>query len=161
MQVTAREPLLHRLDLELALAHVLEVLGRPEEHVDQRPDERHDRSEEPLEIWDGAHNVAGVGWLLGRLPSRRYVVVASILADKNVDGMLEALSVLGDAFVATRSSNARALPAAELARRAARFFPSTEVVEDPAEARKRGRELAGPDGALLVTGSLYLLADLS
>ena len=36
----AAEALLHRLDLELALAHVLEVLGRPEEHVDQRPDER-------------------------------------------------------------------------------------------------------------------------
>ena len=31
--------LLHGLDLELALAHVLEVLGRPEEHVDQRADE--------------------------------------------------------------------------------------------------------------------------
>src|SRR2546430_15304322 len=43
VQVTAREPLLHRLDLELALAHVLEVLRRPEEHVDQRPDEgRHE-----------------------------------------------------------------------------------------------------------------------
>ena len=33
--VAPREPLLHRLDLELALAHVLEVLGRPEEHVDR------------------------------------------------------------------------------------------------------------------------------
>ena len=39
-QVAGAEPLLHRLDLELALAHVLEVLRRPEEHVDQRPDER-------------------------------------------------------------------------------------------------------------------------
>src|SRR5688500_8490442 len=34
------ERLLHRLDLELPLAHVLEILRRPEEHVEQRPEER-------------------------------------------------------------------------------------------------------------------------
>jgi hypothetical protein len=34
-------------------------------------------------------------------------------------------------------------------------------VPDPASAVARGRELAGADGALLVTGSLYLLADLN
>src|SRR5689334_14393632 len=41
-QVARAEPLLHCLDLEFALAHVLEVLRRTEEHVDQRPNERHD-----------------------------------------------------------------------------------------------------------------------
>ena len=39
VEVAAREPLLHRLDLELALAHVLEVLRRAEEHVDERADD--------------------------------------------------------------------------------------------------------------------------
>jgi dihydrofolate synthase / folylpolyglutamate synthase len=152
-----------RANAALALAAAETFLGEPVEPVSDVsvPGRLEHRSEEPLEIWDGAHTVAGVGWLLGRLPSRRYVVVASILADKNVDGMLEALSVLGDALVATRSSNARALPAAELAGRAARFFAAVEAVDDPAQARARGRELAGPEGALLVTGSLYLLADLS
>ena len=38
VEVAAGEPLLHRLDLELPLAHVLEVLRRPEEHVDERAD---------------------------------------------------------------------------------------------------------------------------
>jgi folylpolyglutamate synthase/dihydropteroate synthase len=33
-------------------------------------------------------------------------------------------------------------------------------VDDPEDALARARELAGPDGAVLVTGSLYLLADL-
>ena len=42
VQVAAAEPLLHRADLELALAHVLEVLGRAEEHVDHRAEERDD-----------------------------------------------------------------------------------------------------------------------
>src|SRR6185503_5987349 len=63
------------------------------------------RGEQPLEIWDGAHNLAGVGYLLPRLPSRQYVVVASILADKRPELMLEALSVLGGTLVATQSSN--------------------------------------------------------
>src|SRR4051794_11246380 len=45
VQVAAREALLHRLDLELALTNVLEVLGRAEEHVDQRADERRHQAE--------------------------------------------------------------------------------------------------------------------
>src|SRR2546423_1732987 len=44
--VGRREAILDRLDLELALAHVLEVFGRPEEHVDERPEVRdHQRDE--------------------------------------------------------------------------------------------------------------------
>ena len=46
VQVALREAILHRLDLELALAHVLEVLRRPEEHVDERAEERHDDADE-------------------------------------------------------------------------------------------------------------------
>jgi dihydrofolate synthase / folylpolyglutamate synthase len=117
------------------------------------------RGESPLEIWDGAHNLAAVGYALPRLPARdEYVLVLSILDDKNVDGMLAAFSVLGDRLVATTSPHSRALPAEDLARRAQPFFRGIEVVPDPAVAVARGRALAGPEGALLVSGSLYLLA---
>jgi dihydrofolate synthase / folylpolyglutamate synthase len=118
-------------------------------------------SEEPLEIHDGAHTLDGIGWLLPRLPDRRYVVVASILRDKDAEGMLAALSAVGEALVATRSSNSRALPAAELATLGGRWFPKTETEEDPSAALARARSIAGRDGAILVTGSLYLLADLA
>jgi dihydrofolate synthase/folylpolyglutamate synthase len=152
-------------NLALALAAVESFLGRP---VDPTPAEdvwvpgRLERvSEDPLEIWDGAHNLAGVGWLLAHLPTRRYVVVASILADKDADGMLAALSALGDTIVATASSNERALPPADLAERARPFFKQVSTVADPAEAVATAREAAGDEGAVLVTGSLYLLADLA
>ena len=79
----------------------------------------------------------------------------------NVRMMLEALSVLGDTLVATESSNARSLPAAELAELAGKRFARVETVPDAATARRRALELAGLDGAVLVTGSLYLLAQLS
>src|SRR6185312_6162547 len=117
--------------------------------------------EAPLEIWDGAHNLSGVGYVLARLPSRSYVVVASILGDKDVDGMLAALSALGAIFVATTSSNERALPADALAGRAGRFFARVEAVPAPGSALELARELAGAEGAVFVTGSLYLLADLA
>ena len=119
------------------------------------------RRDDPLEIWDGAHNLAGVGYLLPRLPSRRFTVVTSILADKDADAMLGGLSALGDTLVATTSSNPRALPAAALADIARRHFANVEAVEAPSNAVARARTLAGRDGAVLVTGSLYLLADLS
>jgi len=119
------------------------------------------RGESPLEIWDGAHNLAGVAYLLPRLPEREYVLVSSILEDKRPDLMLEALSVLGRVLVATQSSNTRSIPAGELAIRAERYFDHVETVVDPAEARRRALALAGPDGGVLVSGSLYLLSDLS
>ena len=101
----------------------------------------------PLEIWDGAHNLAGVGYLLTRVPRADWVVVASILADKDAAGMLAALSALGSTLVATASSNPRALPAEDLAALARAYFMRVEVVEEPVPALTRGRELAGADGA--------------
>ena len=109
------------------------------------------------EIRDGAHNLPGVEWLLPRLPGGRYTVVASILEDKDVDAMLERLAEAGDRLVATTSSNARALSAEALAERGRLWFDEVEAVADPLAALERAR-MHPP---VLVTGSLYLLADLA
>jgi dihydrofolate synthase/folylpolyglutamate synthase len=109
------------------------------------------------EIRDGAHNPGGVRWLVEHLPPDDYTVMASILADKDVDAMLEALSVVGRRLVACRSSNPRALPADELAAHARGRFERVEARDDPSEALALAHELGEP---VLVTGSLYLLADL-
>jgi dihydrofolate synthase / folylpolyglutamate synthase len=156
----ARVVIAGRSNLALGLAAAEAFLGRPVDgHVDvQLPGRLERLGEDPFEIWDGAHNLAGLGYLLPRLPTARYVVVASILADKDVDGMLAALSVLGDRLVATSSTNERALSAADLARRGAPFFARVEAIEDPVEALRHARALCEP---VLVTGSLYLLADLA
>jgi dihydrofolate synthase / folylpolyglutamate synthase len=149
-----------RSNLALALAAAEAFLGRPVDgHVDARlPGRLEHVSEDPLEIWDGAHNLAGVGYVLPRLPSARYVVLASILADKDVDGMLAALSAVAGRLVATSSASLRALSAADLAERAGPYFAEIDAVEDPVEALAFARSLGEP---LLVTGSLYLLADLA
>jgi dihydrofolate synthase / folylpolyglutamate synthase len=109
------------------------------------------------EVWDGAHTPGGADWLLERLPAREYVLCVSILGDKRVDELIERLAKAGSVLVATRSSHSRALPEGELAARAERHFDHVEAIADPHEALARARELGG---AVLVTGSLYLLADL-
>jgi dihydrofolate synthase/folylpolyglutamate synthase len=110
------------------------------------------------EVRDGAHTPEAVDWLSARLPERGgYVVVCSLLADKDADAILERLARVGRTLVATTSSNPRALPAAQVAARAAAWFDTVEAIDDPGEALRRARAIGGPR---LVTGSLYLLADL-
>ena len=109
------------------------------------------------EVWDGAHTPEAVEWLLARLPKRDYVVCASILGDKRVHELLDRLGRAGRTLVATRSSNARALSERELAAAGIRHFDHVQAFADPHQALARARVLGGP---VLVTGSLYLLADL-
>jgi dihydrofolate synthase/folylpolyglutamate synthase len=136
-------------------------IGRPLErevdvYVPGRLDWRGER-----ELWDGAHNADGVDWLLAHLPDRDWIVVASILGDKDAGRMLSTLARVSKTLVATRSSSPRALEAPALARVAGPLFGTVEVVAEPAAAIARARELAGARGTVLVTGSLYLLSDLA
>jgi dihydrofolate synthase / folylpolyglutamate synthase len=111
------------------------------------------------EVRDGAHTPEAADWLLERLPERgRYVVVASILEDKDAGGILDRLARAGDALVATRSSNERALPAAAVAGAGRAAFATVAEIDDPSAALDYARSLGRP---VLVTGSLYLLADLA
>ena len=108
------------------------------------------------EIRDGAHNPDGARWLAAQLERSDYTVVASILRDKDADAMLTTLATRGRRLIATTSTNGRALGAEELARLAAAHFGDVEVEPDPLAALERARR----HPPVLVTGSLYLLADL-
>jgi dihydrofolate synthase / folylpolyglutamate synthase len=123
-------------------------------------------SDGPLVFHDGAHNPAGAVALAEALPEvvagRRLVAVIGVLDDKDAASMLQALLPVCDAAVFTRSSNPRSLPPATLEALAAQVGgPSeSECVADPRAAVERARELAGPGGAVIATGSIYLVADL-
>jgi dihydrofolate synthase / folylpolyglutamate synthase len=108
-------------------------------------------------VLDGAHTPEAADWLLSRLPDGEHVLCVSILRDKDAGAILERLARAGSTLVATRSSNDRALDEKELARNAEPYFQHVETVADPHRALERAQEL-GP--RVLVTGSLYLLADL-
>jgi dihydrofolate synthase/folylpolyglutamate synthase len=126
------------------------------EVVDQRP----------LVLHDGAHNPAGATALAAALPEvvggrRPFVVVLSVLEDKAAADMLVPLLPLADHLVFTRCANPRALSPATLESLSEQLGgPPAEIVADPVAALERARALAGAGGAVLATGSIYLIADL-
>ena len=122
-------------------------------------------AEDPLTIYDGAHNGEGAAALAQALPEvvgdRPLVAVVAILDDKDANGMLGALLPLCQAVVFTRAPSPRSLPAGTLESLAERLGgPPTETVAEPRAAVARARELAGPEGAVVATGSIYLVAVL-
>jgi dihydrofolate synthase / folylpolyglutamate synthase len=123
--------------------------------------------EEPLTLLDGAHNPEGMAALAEALTEpfaagrRPVVAVMSILDDKDAAGMLSTLMPKCDSLVLTSSQNPRALPPPTLASLAEQLGgPPSEVIRDPRAALSRARELAGPEGLVVATGSIYLVADL-
>ena len=136
---------------------VAEVAGRV-----QVPGRMQVVAQRPLTMYDGAHNPSGVEALAQTLPGARpLIAVVSILDDKDAAGMLRALVGKISGAVFTSSRNPRALSPATLASLAEQLGgPPSEIVRDPRQAVDRARELAGPEGAVLATGSIYLVADL-
>jgi dihydrofolate synthase/folylpolyglutamate synthase len=142
---------------------VAEAAGRA-----QVPGRLQQVAEAPLTVYDGAHNPSGVQALVEALPEavgdRPLVAVVSVLDDKDAAGMLRPLLPRCAAIVLTASANRRALSPATLASLAAQLGgvggDDIEIVTDPRAAVARARELAGPDGAVVATGSIYLVADL-
>jgi dihydrofolate synthase / folylpolyglutamate synthase len=123
--------------------------------------------EHPLTLLDGAHNPDGIAALAEALAEPwaaghdRVVAVISILDDKDAAGMLSQLLPLCDALVLTASQNPRALPPPTLQSLASQLGgPPSEVIRNPRAALERARELAGPNGLVVATGSIYLVADL-
>jgi dihydrofolate synthase/folylpolyglutamate synthase len=118
-------------------------------------------------VLDGAHNADGMSALAESLPEflggRPLVAVLSVLDDKDAAAMLATLLGLCSGAVFTANANPRALPAATLASLAAQSGtpPVVRVQPDPRRAVEAAREIAGPDGVVLATGSIYLVADLS
>ena len=123
-------------------------------------------AQRPLVVHDGAHNPAGARALAESLEEvlgerRPRVAVIGVLEDKDAAGMLAALIGRFDHFVFTRSHNPRSLSPATLVTLAEKLGgPPAETVAEPEAALERAVALAGPGGAVLATGSIYLIADL-
>jgi dihydrofolate synthase / folylpolyglutamate synthase len=163
-----------RGNFALAAAAAEAFLGRPLEERAVRaaaaetvvPGRLERVGERPLTLFDGAHNPSGAHALAASLPDvlgdrRPRVGVIGVLEDKDAAGMLETLLPHVDRMVFTRPANPRSLSPATLVTLAEKLGgPPAETVPEPRAALARARELAGADGAVLATGSIYLIADL-
>jgi dihydrofolate synthase / folylpolyglutamate synthase len=119
----------------------------------------------PTTVYDGAHNPGGMAALAealdGFVEGRRLVACVSILDDKDAAGMLRELLPLCSEVICTANANPRALTPATLQSLCRQLGgPPARTVPDPRRALDEARTAAGPGGVVVVTGSIYLIADL-
>lgn len=116
----------------------------------------------PALLLDGAHNPAGAHALARFLEEEklRPVALFGALSDKNWMEMIEALAPQLSAVVATEPPSERRLEAMFPAREFARAGVVATVVQDVGYALRTAKAQAGPDGIVLVCGSLYLVGDV-
>jgi dihydrofolate synthase / folylpolyglutamate synthase len=121
----------------------------------------------PTVLADGAHNPHGVRALAASLsavsrPSPRVLLLA-VMRDKAYPEMLDQLLPLADAVVCTQAVEPRSLTAAELSADVRKAGGPQMVRETPdaESAYAVALRLAGAEGSVLITGSLYLLEDLA
>jgi len=118
----------------------------------------------PLIMLDGAHNADGVAVLADSLneeyPTTRWRLVLGVMGDKNVEAMMTSLAPLVEGVVTTAPKSERSVPPVELADRIRDLVDNPILVADDVElALDMARAEAGPEGAVLVAGSLYLVGE--
>lgn len=118
---------------------------------------------QPTMIVDGAHNPDKARALVAALhtlfPGRQVTFVLGMVADKDSRAMLDILLPLTDQVVTTQVPvYHRATAAAEgLAEAARAHGVSATAIPDVEEAVRTALTLAGPEGIVCATGSLYLV----
>jgi len=120
----------------------------------------------PFVMVDGAHNADGVATLVASLqeeyPTTRWRILLGVMGEKNVDLMIEHLAPIAAGVVTTAVDSKRALSAVELAKKVAKALPDIPVVaSDSVEfGLDMARAEAGATGAVLATGSLYMVGEV-
>ncbi len=118
---------------------------------------------QPLVVLDGAHNPAGAQVLAAALAeafawSRLHLVIA-VSANKDLDGIVTALAPLVDRAYAARNASERSADADRVAGALSRAELPTKTFDSVEEALAAARDSAAQDDLILVTGSLYTVAD--
>jgi dihydrofolate synthase/folylpolyglutamate synthase len=118
---------------------------------------------EPEYVFDAAHNPAGAWALRSTLSAcyedRRVIFVFGAMKDKAIGEMAEILFPLAERVIATHADNPRAATPQEIREAASRTSTTIEDAEDVAAALARVRSLAGPEGVVVITGSIYIVGE--
>ncbi len=122
-------------------------------------------SAEPTVIIDGAHNEEGVKALVGNVremfPSRRLLFVVAILRDKRLDRMIdEDICAIADRLYIAKNQSDRAADIEEQANVARTTKTPFEVADGVVNAVQRAVKEAAKDDIVVITGSLYTIAEV-
>jgi len=117
----------------------------------------------PEFVLDVAHNPAGAWALRSALSTyyedRRIIFVFGAMRDKAIGEISEILFPLAESVIATCAENPRSATPEEIRDAASRTGSEIEVRRDVTSALERARRLAGADGIVVVTGSIYLVGE--
>jgi dihydrofolate synthase / folylpolyglutamate synthase len=117
----------------------------------------------PETVLDVAHNPAGAWALRSALSehydNRRLIFLFGAMRDKAISEMTEILFPLAERVIATRPDNPRSVSPEEIQQAGNRTGSEIEAVSEIAAALDRARAAAGPDGVVVVTGSIYLVGE--
>ncbi|MEZ5491851.1 MAG: bifunctional tetrahydrofolate synthase/dihydrofolate synthase [Gammaproteobacteria bacterium] len=119
-------------------------------------------------VLDVAHNPAAAKLLKNRLAAakanspvaRQVLLVLAIMADKDVEGFVQALDSVVDIWYIAQVNQPRCLAAQKLAERMEPIISSQPVTvcQDVVSAYQQACEHAGPDDLVVVTGSFLTVA---
>ena len=118
--------------------------------------------ERPLVVCDTGHNVGGWNYLVGQIKAqacRRLRIVFGMVDDKDIDRILAMLPREAD-FYWTQASSHRAIPAAQVAGKAAAIGLRGRSYTTVGEAWQQALADASPEDFIFVGGSSYVVADL-
>jgi dihydrofolate synthase/folylpolyglutamate synthase len=120
-------------------------------------------SQRPYVILDGAHNLMAARrlgrFLKQNLTGRRITMVAGILDDKPYRAILRDLVTPCTRLIITRARIDRSLPVEKLEAAARPLIDDIETVPDVADAVRHAIATSGPDDAVCVAGSLYVVGE--
>jgi dihydrofolate synthase/folylpolyglutamate synthase len=120
--------------------------------------------ERPEIYLDGAHNPGAARELAGFLEEnfrgRRVYLLFGAMRDKAVDEVSGILFPHAAEVILTRPATPRAVSAAQLAEMAGHHAARFAVIADAEKALEAAIEKAGPEDAIFITGSLYLVGQL-
>jgi len=115
----------------------------------------------PPLLLDGAHNVSGALALAEALRSEPpFVLVFGSMADKDVAAVGKQLFPLAQAVVVTQAPGERAATPVDIVARVGPVPPPVRREPGIGRALALAERLAGPDGLVVVAGSLYLVGDV-
>lgn len=117
----------------------------------------------PEYVFDVAHNPAGAWALRSTLSAvyedRPLTFVFGAMRDKAIREIAEILFPLAERVIATRADNPRSATPDEIREAAVRTSTDIEEAPDVASAMERASAVAGPQGVVVVTGSIYIVGE--
>jgi len=115
----------------------------------------------PRVLLDGAHNASGAAALGEALRGEPpFVLMFGAMADKDVAAIGRLLFPLAQAVVVTQAPGQRAATPVDIVARVGPVAPPVRREPGVARALALAGRLAGPDGLIVVAGSLYLVGDV-